>query len=143
LEKPEWEIAWSDCLSMGVPEMDEEHRQFIARVNELNKAIIECEDKASVGRRMKLMLAQAAQHFAHEEALLDRSGFPQAAAHRARHAELTAQFDRVMKDFEETELSFVWALKGLSLKQRLVEHLLHEDMKYRDFMRAQKGRNQT
>ena len=136
MEKPEWEIAWSDCLSVDVPEMDEQHRQFIARVNELNQAIIECEDKASVGRRMKLMLAQAAEHFAHEEALLDRCKFPQAAAHRAKHAELTAQFDRVMREFEETELSFVWALKGLSLKQRLVEHLLREDMQYRDFLRT-------
>jgi len=143
LEKSEWEIAWSDCLSVGVPEMDEEHRQFIARVNELNKAIIDCEDKVSVGRRMHLMLLQAQQHFAHEEQLLEQSNFPGFAAHRAGHAQLTAQFDHVMKEFEESELSFVWALKGLTLKQRLVEHLLTEDMKYRDFMRAQEGPEQT
>lgn len=143
MQKPEWEISWSDSLSVGVPEMDEEHRQFIARVSELNKAIIECEDKISVGSRMQLMLAQAAEHFAHEEVLMAQSGFPQLAAHRAKHAELTAQFDRVMREFEETELSFVWALKGLTIKQRLVEHLLHEDLKYRDFMRARQGPDRT
>jgi hemerythrin len=143
LQKSEWEIAWSDSLSVGVPEMDEEHRQFIARVNELNKAIIECEDKISVGRRMKLMLTQAAEHFAHEEKLLDQSRFPQAAAHRAKHAELMAQFDRAMKEFEESDLSFIWALKGLSMKQRLVEHLLQEDMQYRDFMRVREGPEQA
>ena len=143
MEKPEWEIAWSDSLSVGVPEMDEEHRRFIARVNELNRAIIECEDKVSVARRMNLMLMQAAEHFAHEEELLDRSKYPHSAAHKAKHADLSAQFDRVMKEFEQSELSFIWALKGLSLKQRLVEHLLTEDIKYRDFMRAQIARDQT
>jgi len=137
LEKSEWKIAWSDFLSVGVPEMDDEHRQFIARVNELNKAIIESEDKATIERMMDLMLMEAAHHFWHEQELLARWNYPETAAHIAKHAELTAQFERVMKQFAETDISFVWALKGLHVKQLLVEHLLKEDMKYRDFLRAQ------
>jgi len=137
LEKSEWEIAWSNFLSVGVAEMDDEHRQFIARVNELNKAIVEIEDKATVARAMERMLAEAARHFTHEEQLLARWNYPETAAHTARHAELTAQFERAMKEFAESDISFVWALKGLRLKQLLVEHLLNDDMKYRDFLRAQ------
>jgi len=136
LERSEWEIAWSDFLSVGVAEMDDEHRQFIARVNALNKAIIESEDKATVTRAMDLMLGEAEQHFAHEERLMAEWGFPEIDAHRARHAELTAQFERVTKEIAQLDISFVWALKGLHLKQLLVEHLLKEDMKYRDFLRA-------
>ena len=137
MEKSEWEIAWSNFLSVGVPEMDEEHRQFIARVNALNKAILECEDKATVERMMDLMLTEAAHHFRHEQELLARWKYPDTAAHTAKHAQLIAQFERVMKGFAQTDISFVWALKGLHLKQLLVEHLLQEDMKYRDFLRAQ------
>ena len=29
MEQREWEIRWSDSLSMGVPEIDEEHRKFV------------------------------------------------------------------------------------------------------------------
>lgn len=137
MEKSEWEIAWSNFLSVGVAEMDDEHRQFIARVNELNKAIVEIEDKATVARAMDLMLREAARHFTHEQQLLALWNYPEAAAHAAKHAALTAQFERVVKEFAETDISFVWALKGLRLKQLLVEHLLNEDMKYRDFLRAQ------
>jgi hemerythrin len=133
----EWEIAWSDFLSVGVREMDDEHRQFISRVNELNKAIIESADKATVERVMELMLMEAAHHFWHEQELLARWKYPEIAAHIAKHAELTAQFERVMKAIAESDLSFVWALKGLHVKQLLVEHLLREDMKYRDFLQAQ------
>jgi len=133
----EWEIAWSNFLSVGVAEMDDEHRQFIARVNDLNKAIVEIEDKATVARAMDLMLIEAAHHFKHEEQLLAQWNYPQTAAHAAKHAELTAQFDRAVKEFAETDISFVWALKGLHIKQLLVGHLLNEDMKYRDFLRAQ------
>lgn len=136
MEKSEWEIAWSERLSVGVAPMDEEHRRFIARVNEVNKAIVESEDKETVARRMHLMLAEAEQHFSHEEKLLAQWGYPQTDAHIAAHAEIRAQFERVMKQFAETDISFVWALKGLHVKQLLVEHLLKEDMKYRDFLRA-------
>ncbi len=123
--------------------MDDEHREFISRVNELNRAIIECEDKAVVERSMNRMLMQAMDHFQHEETLLDTLQFPQAAAHRAKHAELLTQFGRLMKEFEQTDISYVWALKGLHLKQLLVEHLLREDTKYRDFLRLQDGPNQA
>jgi hemerythrin-like metal-binding protein len=137
VEKSEWEIAWTDYLSVGVPEMDEEHRQFISRVNDLNKAIVESEDKKTVEHMMDLMLIEAAHHFWHEQELLARWNYPETAAHTAKHVELTAQFDRTMTEFEESDISFVWALKGLRLKNLLVEHLLKEDMKYRDFLRGE------
>lgn len=136
MEKNEWEIAWSNFLRVDVPEMDEEHRQFIARVNELNQAILDSEDKATVGKAMALMLSEAARHFEHEEQMLARWEYPDAAAHAGRHAELAEQFSRVMREFDAADLSFVWAAKGLRMKQLLVEHLLGEDMKYRDFLRA-------
>jgi hemerythrin len=143
LKKCESEIVWSDFLSVGVAEMDDEHRQFISRVNELNKAILESEDKATVERMMDLMLMEAAHHFWHEQALLTRWKYPDTAAHVVKHAELTLQFERVMKEFAESDVSFVWALKGLHVKQLLVEHLLKEDMKYRDFLLAQGGPSQA
>ncbi|MEK7993029.1 MAG: hypothetical protein AAB403_04425, partial [Planctomycetota bacterium] len=58
-------------------------------------------------------------------------------AHIAKHVALTAQFERVMKEFAQADISFVWAAKGLHLKQLLVEHLLKEDLRYRDFLRDQ------
>ena len=137
--KAEWEIAWRDYLSVGVAEMDEEHRQFIARVNDLNQAIIEFESKAKIERLLDVMLMEATHHFWHEQKLLARWNYPDTAAHIATHVELTAQFARVMKEIEESEISFVWAAKGLRLKQLLVEHLLKEDMKYRDFLRERTG----
>lgn len=143
MNKREWEISWTDSLSVGVSEIDDEHRQFVARVNELNKAIVECKDKPTVERLLDLMLMEATHHFWHEQQLLVQWKYPGRAAHAAKHAELTAQLDRVMKEFERADVSFTWALKGLYIKQLLVEHLLQDDMKYRDFLRAQKAANQS
>jgi hemerythrin-like metal-binding protein len=137
MKQSEWEIKWNDSLSVGVTEIDEEHQKFVGRVNDLNKAIVECEEKPVVERLLDLMLMEAAHHFWHEQQLLAKWKYPQRAAHAIKHAQLTAHFERVMKEFEQADVSFTWALKGLHVKQLLVDHLLHEDMKYRDFLRKQ------
>jgi hemerythrin len=138
MNEADWKINWSNALSVGVAEIDAEHQQFVGRVNDLNQAIVECRDKATVERLLDLMLMEATHHFWHEQRLLAKWKYPQRTAHAAKHAQLIAQFDRVMKEFEQADVSFTWALKGLHLKQLLVDHLLHEDMKYRDFLRKQK-----
>ena len=134
----EWKIRWNDNLSVGVPEIDEEHQKFIERVNELNTAIVECRDKPTVEHLLDLMLMEASHHFWHEQQLLAKWKYPERAAHAVKHAQLTAQFDRVMKEFERADVSFTWALKGLHIKQLLIDHVLQEDMKYRDFLREKK-----
>ena len=141
MRKNEWEISWSESLSVGVPEIDADHRQFIARVNELNLAVVQCQDKASVERLLDSMLMEAAHHFWHEQRLLARWKYPERAEHAASHARLTARLERVMKEFEQADVSFTWALKGLYIKQLLLEHLLQEDTQYRDFLRRKTDSN--
>ncbi len=138
MENREWEIAWSQFLAVDVPEMDEEHQQFIARVNDVNKAIVEAADKSTVERLMDLMLMEATHHFWHEQQLLEQMHYPEAKEHAGKHAQLTAKFASAMKEFQESDISYIWAMKGLQIKQLLVEHLLREDMKYKEFLRAQK-----
>jgi len=139
LERKEWEIAWSDFLSVGIPEMDDEHRQFVARVNELNKAVIDSEDKAEVLRALQRMLNEAKLHFEHEEQLLEKWKYPEIDAHIVLHEELREQFERAAQEIASEDISFVWALKTLRLKQLLVEHLVREDSKYRAFLQARRG----
>lgn len=130
-------------MSVDVPEIDEEHRQFVARVNDLNEAIVEGADKPAIERLLDLMLMEATHHFWHEQQLLAKWKYPDRAVHAAKHAHLTAQFERVMKEFEQADVSVTWALKGLYIKQLLVDHLLKEDMKFRDFLRHQNGSNRS
>ena len=136
MEKNGWELRWSEFLTVGVAQMDEEHKKFIAQVNELNKAVLECRDKAAIRRQMDLMLAEAARHFRSEEQLLLDWKYPDRAVHAIKHRELTAQLHRVKREFETPAISYMGGLKALQINQLLIDHLLKEDMKYRDFLRA-------
>ena len=83
MEIPIWKIEWSDALSVGIPEIDEDHRRFARLVNELNRSIVDRAELAEVRRRLQVIIADAVQHFAHEERLFKEWMYPDAESHAA------------------------------------------------------------
>ncbi|MBI4808251.1 MAG: hemerythrin family protein [Nitrosomonadales bacterium] len=128
-----WRLEWSDALSVGIPEIDVEHQRFIGLVNELNEAIIGRLDLAVIKNRMQSILEDAAAHFAHEEELFREWGYPEASEHAMKHAQITLALHGIMTRFERGGMEYEWIEAGLKVKEALIEHLLAEDMKYRDY----------
>ena len=131
-----WRLDWDEGLSVFIPEIDAEHQRFIALVNELNAAIIARKELTEIQQRMQAILDDASAHFAHEEALFKEWGYPLAGEHAEKHAQLTQALHKIMAGFEHGGTDFEWIDAGLHVKQALVDHLLNEDMKYRDYCLA-------
>ena len=128
-------IVWTEEFSVGVDEMDRQHRVLIDLINRLVT-----HDKNSEAETVSDILNELndyiALHFKQEEAMLEKAGFPQLEQHKIEHVSLIEQFSDIlmqtMKNPESTsadllELLLHW-LKG---------HILHDDMAYRDFFKNQ------
>jgi hemerythrin-like metal-binding protein len=118
---------------VGIPEIDAEHKHFIMLVNELNGAIISRLGIEEVKRCMRAILDDAVAHFGHEQRLFNEWGYPGAAEHEKKHAEAIQYLHKISEGFEGDGTDYQWIEAGLKVKQALVEHLLTEDMKYRDY----------
>jgi hemerythrin len=78
-------IAWSADLSVGVAEIDEQHKQFFKHAGNLLDA---CEQGSGVDYVVKMidfLENYAIEHFETEERYMTEFGYPQLAHHRARH----------------------------------------------------------
>ena len=128
-----WCLVWTDDLSVGIPAIDAEHQHFIMLVNELNRAIISRMGIGEINKCMSAILDDAAAHFSHEEALFQEWRYPQTAEHAQIHAQITLALHDIMGRFESGGTEYEWIEAGLQVKQVLIEHLLAEDMKYRDY----------
>jgi len=64
-----WKLEWNEELSVGISDIDAEHRHFIELVNNLNRAILDRKEWTAIRQCMQLILDDAGKHFAHEEAL--------------------------------------------------------------------------
>lgn len=140
IESSPWRLIWSEELSVCIPEIDAEHQNFIRLVNELNEAIIERKQVEEIKQCMQSLLEDAALHFAHEEKLFKEWKFPQAEEHARKHAQILQALGEIMNNFRQDRVEYEWIEAGLTIKQVLIEHILLEDMKYRDFCCASGSR---
>jgi hemerythrin len=135
--KPLWRLDWNESLSVHIPVIDAEHKHFIRLVNELNEAIIGRMSKKEIKSRMRAVLDDAVTHFAHEEALFREWGYPDAEAHAGKHAQILFFLNEIMAGIDRGKMAHGWLEAGLAMKQALVQHLMKEDLKYRDYHAAQ------
>ncbi len=136
MEQRIWQLDWNEALSVGIPEIDGEHQVFCELVNDLNRAISDREEIPEIRRRMQLILDDAVQHFSHEENLLRQWHYPEVDEHAQNHAQALQDLADVMAMFDDRSLEYEWIVGGLKVKEALVDHLLTEDMKYRDYFRS-------
>jgi hemerythrin-like metal-binding protein len=82
-------LRWSKLFSVGVQEIDEQHRMIVQMLNHLY-ATAAAADEPDIRRDILAQLVQYVKlHFATEEALMRRHGYPETAAHIAQHQALT------------------------------------------------------
>ena len=134
--KPIWKLEWNENLSMFLPEIDAEHQRFILLINQLNETIAARKDIGDIKKCMRAIMDDAAAHFAHEEALFREWRYPSAEEHAKWHAQITQALSSIMDGLERGMSEYECIEAGLKIKQVLIQHLLTEDMKYRDFFLA-------
>lgn len=71
--------------------MDDQHGILMDAINELLLAVARGGGREQVGELLDRLIEFTRMHFASEERLMEQSGFPGAAEHRAWHQSLLAQ----------------------------------------------------
>lgn len=123
-------IQWQDAMSIGVPELDADHRALVELINGF-EACVAAGDECGTGVAMRDLVGLIADHFSREENLLSGVGCPSFYAHRESHDAvadrihllrrryLVAADPVVRREIASTLLAFV--------RSALVDHILTED----------------
>jgi len=123
-------IAWSPELSVGVPEIDADHKVLIELISQINNRSDLPEAFTIVGTVLAALSDYTEYHFTREERMQQVVGFPNADAHHQRHVILRQQvldyLARYMANPEDVDTQELY----LFLHRWLFEHILNEDMQY-------------
>jgi hemerythrin len=93
-------FAWNDAYCIGVPEIDAQHRRLYSLAAELHTAMNSGKGKNVLGGVLQNLINYTKSHFAAEEKLMQRCGYPDLAAHRAKHDEMTQKVLQLQHDFQ-------------------------------------------
>ena len=91
--------AWTQNLATGLRVIDAQHRQYFTRVARLQNACLLSKAEKEVEKALKFVIEYAEFHFATEERMMDRYGYPEAATHKRRHADFRKEVGRLSERF--------------------------------------------
>jgi hemerythrin-like metal-binding protein len=125
-------ILWDASMSVGLPELDEQHREFIAVLNDLHDTLMEgtfSEVVQARDRTLEGMERYVDAHFASEEAYMERIGYAGLAGHRALHEAFSRQVHGYREAIAKGEQVLNSELVRTMIRW-LRDHLETEDRKY-------------
>lgn len=129
-------MEWTEKMSVGVTQFDNEHKKLVAMVNELFDAVQGGRGKDALGKILDGLIAYTKTHFANEERFMQQHGYPDMAAHRAEHEALARQVAEVQQKYHSGATATLSMEVMNFLKNWLVKHIQGTDRKYTTFFNA-------
>jgi hemerythrin len=122
-------INWSDSMSIGLPEVDDQHKKLVGIVNALHDAMLKGHARDVMGRLLDEVIDYTVYHFGTEERLFKEKSYPGAADHKAKHDELTSTAKKLRADVASGKTIISHQVMRF-LRDWLSEHILSDDMKF-------------
>ncbi len=130
-------IAWDDTLALGDPVIDDDHRRMIGLIALLEAAARGELDLDATGRVLDELTLLCREHFAREEELQGRIGFPEMDSHKIAHTMLQQRLDSTLghyRDGDDEVRAGIIRTLGDSLATWLLAHITGSDMEFLPFM---------
>jgi hemerythrin len=127
-------IQWSERLSVGLASIDSQHRKLVDLINDLYDAMMKGEGKTHTGPILKELIRYTHEHFADEEAGMQKAGYPDLAHHKELHRELTRQVEEFEARFEKGEVTLSISMLKF-LNEWLTGHIIGVDKLYAPFIK--------
>ena len=124
-------FQWSEAISVGVTEVDDQHKVLIGILNRFFLSVAQRKDSEMVGEILEALIAYAKTHFVLEEQLMLDAGYNDAKleAHKTEHQAFIAKLDQLSrKHLEDGKPISIEMIRFL--KRWLYDHILVTDRGY-------------
>jgi hemerythrin-like metal-binding protein len=132
-------IKWRESYETGISSMDKQHQKLIELINELYKVLRKEESNESIEEVLLEMTTYAEKHLQVEEGILEANGYPDFANHIAIHQTYRDKLTTLMTESKKEHEAVVKDTYAF-LRQWWMGHIVTEDKKYGEFLKA-KGVN--
>ncbi len=127
-------IEWDEKFSVGIKEIDDQHKELFRIVNTVFAGIAGRDDRAMLKKAFDKVLEYTRYHFATEERYFDKFKYPDAAEHKKQHAKLIEETIALQKQHAEGAPGVGIELIEF-LTSWLQRHILMHDQKYAPFLK--------
>lgn len=131
-------IEWNQGFSVGITEMDNQHKQLVTLLNDLYSAMQSKKSSEIIGKVLNKLISYTEKHFYDEEEFMKKYSYPGIGSQIKEH---TAFADKVLKfksDYDAGKTSMSVSITSF-LKDWLVNHISISDKKYGEYINNKSG----
>lgn len=127
-------IEWTDDFSVGVSELDEQHKRLMFMINRLNEAMRLGEGRRVIDQILRGLEEYVDRHFSNEEAYMEAGQYPELNRHKDVHRRLTAKVKDFAERYEQGDTNVIFELPDF-LAKWLQNHILKTDKQYAPYVK--------
>ncbi|MFC1760498.1 bacteriohemerythrin [Planctomycetota bacterium] len=132
------QLQWNDNLSVGIEQIDDQHRQWIEYYNNAAQAVAAHQDQTLVAKTLGFLIDYTEVHFSTEEKQMVECDYPERSTHKVKHDELRNTLANLTRDYEEEGVHRELASAiDTFLGNWLIQHIQDVDKKFGAFVKSQ------
>ncbi|MBF0162142.1 MAG: hemerythrin family protein [Magnetococcales bacterium] len=120
-------ILWKPGLSIGVTDLDNDHKMLIKMINRLFGAVLSLDPARVVRAVLDELLAYVQVHFDREETHMRCHNYPDYVTHQKAHQHLLERVERFRRNYEEGLTMNLREEIEVTLRDWLVMHIQEQD----------------
>ena len=133
-------MEWTEDLSVGVGEIDEQHKELFRRINDLVKAIKQARCKYTIDETIGFLEDYAQSHFTMEEEWMQRTGYGEFGRHMAQHRVFLESLAQLKKQAAEPRVQGASYELSVTTNQVVVDwivvHIQKIDKRFGEFLKS-------
>lgn len=130
-------IKWTPDLSVGVENIDEQHKIWFQKANELFEAGKQQKAKEYMNTMIDFLDEYTKKHFKDEEAYMNKIRYPEIDAQKRAHASFIKDLAKLKKDFNEAGGNILVILNANKMVINwLTNHIRNMDKKIGEYAKT-------
>lgn len=131
-------LEWQDSYFIDVPEIDLQHHEIVVLLNKVYDAMSKGDADTVQREVLRRLVNYTRNHFAAEEAVMERAGYPELEGHRLQHAYLTEEVLDAVQRIQTGETVVTIGLLRF-IKDWLLIHIGESDRQIGVYLRSRKA----
>lgn len=124
---------FTNSYKLGIPSIDEQHGKWIEMMKILQDAKGQPDKETLIREVLDKLCVYTDSHFAYEERLFMKHGYPEAKVHTEKHQKFLVQLQEFNDDVKNNNIPMNSLILS-AMKTWLTDHICHEDKKYAEFL---------
>ncbi|MEW6198813.1 MAG: bacteriohemerythrin [Planctomycetota bacterium] len=122
-------ITWDQSLSVGVPDLDAQHRRLVDMINDLHDAMAKGQGRDALKPLLTRLAQYTVTHFQAEEQYMRKINYPNLLQHKAEHENLVRRVKELTQSYESNQIALTIETMNF-LRDWLTSHIRRVDRQY-------------